>query len=150
MLTRQDLWEGRPEGSNITSLNCFYADPRPLFGAYLGSSHSNQAMSGPQWAAVQAVLSTDANRPQAQLSWIILAKEPHLLMSQNSDSTLELSSSLSPEPACLFLPAWAPSSEGACMCLWHQSGSPWTFVFPGCPFMPQYMKPSNVHFVGPL
>lgn len=77
-------------------LSCFYPDPRqkpsrPLSGACLGSSHSN--MSGPQLAAIQAVLGTDANRPQARLSWTVLEREAHLLMSQNLDTTLKLSSS---------------------------------------------------------
>lgn len=81
-----------------SSLNCFYPDPRqkpsrPLSGACLGSSHSNMVMSGPQLAAIQALLGTDANRPQARLSWTVLARDAHLLMSQNLDTTLKLSSS---------------------------------------------------------
>lgn len=92
---------GRPPWGSKHSLSHYTASmqtpgkktSRSLSGACLGSSHSNKATSGPPLAVVQAVLGTDGNRPQAQLSWMILAKEPHLLMSQNSDSTLKLSSS---------------------------------------------------------
>lgn len=108
-------------------------------------------MSGPQWAVVQAVLGTDANRPQAQLSWIILAKEPHLLMSQNSDSTLELSSSTQPCPSVPFSPCLGSVLRRS---LHVPVTSQWLslalYVLQGVPFLPQYMKPSKVHFVGPL
>lgn len=67
-------------------------------------------------------------------------------MSQNSDSTLKLSSSAQPCTSVAFSPCLrAQSSEGACMYLCPYSDSSWIFLHsPGCPF------PATVHFVGPF
>lgn len=151
VFTRQDLWEGHPEGSNINFLTPGEKTSSLLSGTCLGSSHSNKAMSGPQLAAVQAVLGTDVNRPQAQLSWMILANEPHLLMSQNSDSTLKLSSSAQPCTSMAFSPCLGSVLRRS---LPVPAALHWLFldlcVPQGVPFLPQCMKPRKVHFVGPL
>lgn len=102
-------------------------------------------MSGPQLAVVQAVLGTVASRPWAQLSWMILAKGPGLLMSQNSDTTLKVSSSPQHQHGFLSLPGLGPHKA-------TYSGFLWTLLplcSQGVPFLPQCVKHwEKVHFVG--
>lgn len=136
-----------------SSLSCFYPDPRrkpsrPLSGACLGSSHSNMVMSGPQLAAIQAVLGTDANRPQARLSWVVLAEEAPFA---NGSKLGYYSETQQFSPA----PRVGPPQEPACACALQLAfqGFPWVSLPlppPGCcPFLPQCMKHrGEVNFVG--
>lgn len=136
-----------------SSLSCFYPDPRqkpsrPLSGACLSSSHGNMVMSGPQLAAVQAVLGTDANRPQAWLSWVVLAEEAPFA---NVSKLGYYSETQQFSPA----PRVGPPQEPACACALQLAfqGFPWVSLPlhpPGCcPLLPQCMKHrGEVNFVG--
>lgn len=140
---RRPLWGPKYP---LPHLSCFYPDPRrkpcrPLSGACLGSSHGNMVMSGPQLAAIQAVLGTDANRPQARLSWVVRAEEAPFANVSKLGYYIE-TQQFSPAPRVGH--PQEPVCACACALQLTFQDFPWASLPlhpPGsCPFLPQCMK----------